>query len=64
MKKKCRKTLKSKGLEKNAEVWTVGLHCIFRVFDNSPDHWKIEGCNYRTAFCAYCDYRTIVNEAF
>jgi hypothetical protein len=56
--------LKSKGLEKNAEVWTVGLHCIFRVFDNSPDHWKIEGCNYRTAFCAYCDYRTIVNEAF
>ncbi|KXB47680.1 hypothetical protein HMPREF3188_00448 [Tissierellia bacterium KA00581] len=42
--------MKSKGLKKNAEVWTVGLHCIFRVFDNSLDHWEIRGRSNRTTF--------------
>lgn len=26
---------------------------FFRPFDNSSEHWKIEGCNYKTAFCVY-----------
>ncbi|WP_091993320.1 hypothetical protein [Peptostreptococcus sp. D1] len=56
--------MKSKGLEKNAEVWTEGLHCDFRAFDNSSDHWKIEGCGNRTAFFAWCNNGTIVFEVF
>ena len=43
--------MKSKGLEENVKVWTVGLNYDFREFDNSSDYWKIEGGNYRTAFC-------------
>ncbi|WP_143076508.1 hypothetical protein [Peptostreptococcus sp. D1] len=56
--------MKSKGLEKNTEVWTTSLYYDFRAFDNSSDHWEIRGRSNRTTFFAWCNNRTIVFKVF